>query len=68
MGMKRFDPRNVHKVDYTRFSETSYSPFDPELKIGGEKLRFIVNVAVDPSSLHYDHFKELGRFISVPGP
>ena len=65
MGMKRFDPRNVHKVDYTRFSETSYSPFDPELKIGGEKLRFIVNVAVDPSSLHYDHFKELGRFISV---
>ena len=30
-----------------------------------EKLRFIVNVAVDPSSLHYDHFKELGRFISV---
>jgi len=24
-----------------------------------------VNVAVDPSSLQYDHFKELGRFISV---
>jgi hypothetical protein len=24
-----------------------------------------VNVAVDPNSLQYDHFKELGRFISV---
>jgi len=24
-----------------------------------------VNVAVDPNSLQHDHFKELGRFISV---
>jgi len=24
-----------------------------------------VNIAIDPASLHYDHFKELGRFISV---
>jgi hypothetical protein len=65
MGMKRFDPRNVHKVEYHRTSEACYSPFDPELTIAGEKIRFIVNVAVDPNSLHYDHFKELGRFISV---
>src|SRR5690349_7614532 len=35
------------------------------LNIGGEKLKFIVNVAKDPKSLEYDHFKELGRFIAV---
>src|SRR6185312_8223607 len=33
--------------------------------INGEKLRFIVNVAADPNSLQFDHFKELGRWISV---
>jgi len=31
----------------------------------GEKLRFIVNSAADPTSLQFDHFKELGRWISV---
>jgi hypothetical protein len=35
-----------------------YCPFDPALQIGGDKLRFIVNVA-------RDHFKELGRWICV---
>ena len=34
------------------------------LTINGEKLRFIVNVAADPNSLQFDHFKELGRWIS----
>ena len=35
------------------------------LTIDGEKLKFIVNVAADPNSLQFDHFKELGRWISV---
>ena len=65
MAMKRFDPRYVPTVDYKRLHEVQYSPFDPELTIAGEKIRFIVNVAVNPNSLQYDHFKELGRFISV---
>ena len=41
MGMKRFDPRNEHKLDYARHGETIYCPFDPNLTIGGEKIRFI---------------------------
>ena len=63
--MKRFDPRYDHSVNYQKTSEVQYSPFDPELSIAGEKIRFIVNIAVDPASIQYDHFKELGRFISV---
>jgi len=42
-----------------------YCPFDPKLSIGGNKIRFIVDVASDPGSLAFDHFKELGRWISV---
>jgi len=57
MAMKRCDLRSGT-------NSTSYSPFDPELKIAGKGIRFIVNIALDPS-LQYDHFKELGRFISV---
>ena len=50
---------------FERYGDTVYCPFDPALTIGGEKLKFIVNVAADPSSLQYDNFKELGRFISI---
>ena len=49
MAMKKFDPRNEHKVDYTRFSETVYCPYDPNLTIAGKKMRFIVNVTLTPS-------------------
>ena len=63
MAMKRFDPRYDSK--YACYGDTVYCPFDPELTIAGERLKFIVNIAADPSSLQYDHFKELGRWISV---
>ncbi len=65
MAMKKFDPRFVSKIHYERYGSTIYCPYDPELTIGGERLKFIVNAAADKSSLQYDHFKELGRFISV---
>src|ERR1043165_5649067 len=29
------------------------------------RLQFIVNTAADPTTLQHDHFKELGRWISV---
>ena len=61
--MKKFDP-NSAPSHYHRHGETVYAPFDPDLKIGGEKIRFI-NAAADSNSLQNDHFKELGRFISV---
>ena len=35
------------------------------MNIGGEKIRFIVDVSADRDSLAYDHFKELGRWIGV---
>ena len=53
------------RVNYERYGSTVYCPYDPNLTIDGEKLKFIVNVAADQSSLAFDHFKELGRWISV---
>jgi len=64
-AMKKFDPRFEHKVDYERYGETVYCPFDPNLNIAGQKLRFIINTDADPESLQSDHFKELGRWISA---
>jgi hypothetical protein len=61
MAMKRFTAPS----DYERYGDTQYCAYDPALTISGEPLKFIVNVAKDPASLEYDHFKELGRFISV---
>ncbi len=65
MAMKQFDPRNVPKIEFERYASTIYCPYDPNLTIDGVKLKFIVDVAADPSSLQYDHFKELGRFIDL---
>jgi len=65
MAMKQFDPRNEHKTDFERYAATVYCPYDPELMIKGTRLKFIVDTAADPTSLQYEHFKELGRFISV---
>jgi len=50
---RRFEPNSVVE----KLKDVVYSPFDPDLKIVGEKIRFIVNIAIDPASLHYDHFK-----------
>ena len=63
LATKQFDPRNEHKTDFERYAATVYCPYDPELTINGERLKFIVDAAADESSLQYDHFKE--RFISV---
>jgi len=52
--------------EYERYGDTQYCAYDPALAIAGEyNLKFIVNVAKDPKSLEYDHFKELGRWIGV---
>ena len=63
MAMKKHDPNA--KIQYETYGETVYCPYDPNLTIDGERMKFIVNVAADPKSLQFDHFKELGRFISV---
>ena len=63
MAMKRF--YSVSDSKYERYGDTQYCTYDPALLIDGEPQKFIVNVAKDPKSLEYDHFKELGRFIGV---
>ena len=63
MAMKRF--YNGSDSKYERYGETQHCAYDPALTIDGEPLKFIVNVAKDPNSIEYDHFKELGRFIGV---
>jgi hypothetical protein len=65
MAMKKFDSRNEHKTDFERYASTVYCPYDPQLNIAGTKLKFIIDIAADPNSLQHNHFKELGRFISV---
>jgi hypothetical protein len=58
--MYYYGDEEVHtpNIDYERYGDTVYCPFDPALlEIGGEK--FMVNVAAEHAS-----FKELGRFIS----
>jgi hypothetical protein len=55
----------VHKIEYKRFGGTVYCPFDPNIKIAGKKIRFIVDTEADPNSLQSDHVQELGRWISV---
>jgi len=39
---KQFDPRNVHKLPFERYSDTRYAPYDPLLTIGGKRITFIV--------------------------
>ena len=65
LAWKKFDSRNKHKIEYKRFGGTVYCPFDPNLTISGKRIRFIVSTEADPESLQSDHFKELGRWISV---
>jgi hypothetical protein len=64
MAMKRFNRGEDHH-GLVRYGDTVYCPFDPNLTIRGQKVRFIVDVAADPNSMTHHHFKELGRFISV---
>ena len=41
IAMKRFSENEELKH---RFGNTVYCPFDPDLSIGGEKIRFIVDL------------------------
>src|SRR5690349_20643383 len=49
-AMKQIDPRYVPKVEHERYGST-FCPYDPNLVINGEKLKFIVNIAADPHTL-----------------
>lgn len=67
VGFRKFDPRS----DSGRFqplTSTIYSPFDPGIIISGKRMKFIFDPShtSDPAiSLKRDHFKFLGRWISI---
>src|SRR5690242_17985942 len=50
MAMKRFTSL---ESEYERHGDTQYCAYNPALKIAGEDLKFIVNVAKDPNSLEF---------------
>jgi Reverse transcriptase (RNA-dependent DNA polymerase) len=53
MAMKRFNSA----TSVGKYGDTVYCPFDPDLKIGGEKIRFIVDAASTATTLGHDHLR-----------
>ena len=67
LGFRQFDPR-YDRGKYKKHYNVKYSPFDPEIYISGKRMRFIFNDAQPDDakqSLLRDHFKFLGRWISI---
>jgi hypothetical protein len=64
LAYRNFDPR-TDSGKYKAIANTVYAPFDPLLTIAGKPVRFILDVTKDPSLLLHDHFKFLGRWISM---
>ena len=61
MAMKMFF-RNIKNEKFTPIENSTYSLFDPQLRISGQPIRFILN-REDPDSFKGQHFKFLGRWI-----
>ena len=67
VGFRQFDKRTDSGRFVPHFNLT-YAPFDPKVTISGHRMKFLVDESkpVDPSvSLLRDHFKFLGRWISI---
>jgi hypothetical protein len=70
MGFRQFDKR-TDSGKFRRHKNTKYSPFDPNVFISGHKMKFIFNDRIskneaDPKKrILRDHFKFLGRWISI---
>lgn len=63
-GFRQFDKR-TDSGKFVQVGTSRYAPFDPGVSISGKKMRFMLDVAVDKSSIKRDHFKFLGRWISI---
>ena len=61
MAMKMFF-QNIKNEKFTPIENSTYSLFDPQLRISGQPIRFILN-REDPDSFKGQHFKFLGRWI-----
>ena len=67
VGYRQFDKR-TDKGKYKKHKDVKYAPFDPVIFIGGKKMRFIFDEDKSDDAtvtLLRDHFKFLGRWISI---
>ena len=64
VGFRQFDKRS-DSGKYKRHYNLKYTPFDPEISISGHPMRFIYDDSKKEESLLRDHFKFLGRWISI---
>ena len=53
MAMKQFDHR-IKEEKFKPVLDLTYSPFDPELSIGGAKMAFILNPELDAKYVDLD--------------
>ena len=64
VGYRQFDKRS-DKGKYKRHKNVKYAPFDPDIFIGGKRMRFIFDEDKSDDAMLRDHFKFLGRWISI---
>ena len=64
VGFRQFDKR-TDSGKYKRHHNTRYSPYDPGISISGHRMKFIYDDSKPEDSLLRDHFKFLGRWISI---
>ena len=67
VGYRQFDKRS-DKGKYKKHRNVKYAPFDPGIIIGGKRMRFIFDEDKSDDAtvtLLRDHFKFLGRWISI---
>ena len=67
IGFRQFDKR-TDSGKYKKHYPVKYSPFDPAISIGGKLMKFIFNKEMSEDAtktLLRDHFKFLGRWISI---
>lgn len=67
VGYRQFDKR-TDSGKYKKLKNVKYAPFDPRIFIGGKPMRSILNLDISDDAtitLLRDHFKFLGRWISI---
>ncbi len=67
VGYRQFDKR-TDSGKYMKLKNVKYAPFDPGIFIGGKRMRSIIDLTKSDDAsvtLLRDHFKFLGRWISI---
>jgi hypothetical protein len=64
VGFRQFDKRS-DSGKYDKYHNTKYSAFNPNVSISGAFMRFVFDETKEEGDLLRDHFKFLGRWISI---